>query len=196
MYVPKQFTMKQSIREFVQQHGFANFITSQSDDLMATHTPLFLSEDEKFLIGHIAKANPQSRMLKGVKGLAIFNGPHAFITPDWYETSEAVPTWNYEAVHIHGIVQPLSEEDLKKAVISLTKNYTNPNGNYSIENVSEPYIDAQLKGIVGFQIEINKIEAIEKLSQHHPDQRNQNVANGLRERNQGDDQIIARKMEK
>lgn len=196
MYVPKQFTMKQSIRKFIQQHGFANFITTESDDLMATHTPLFLSEDEKYLFGHIAKANPQSRMLDGVKGLAIFNGPHAFITPDWYETTEAVPTWNYEAIHMHGIVNALSDLALKKAVISLSKKYENPNGKYSIDHVSESYIDTQLKGIVGFQIEISKIEAIEKLSQHHPDQRNQSVANGLRERNEGDDQIIACKMEK
>ena len=160
------------VREFLKQNSFGILINQTDGRPWATHIPLELdldNEGKDILVGHISKANPQWKSFKGNEEvLAIFNGPHSYISSSWYKEEE-VPTWNYIAVHVYGKIQILNDEavldSLHKLVDKYEKASTNP---VSIHNLSHKTM-RQIKGIVGFQISISDIQATYKLSQTRPE---------------------------
>ena len=83
-------------------HPFALLLTPGPQGLLATHLPLLIQEDPLVLKGHLARANPHWRFLEDADSLVVFSGPHAYVSPAWYQTHPSVPTWNYAAVHAHG----------------------------------------------------------------------------------------------
>lgn len=106
--------------------------------------------------------------MENKKILAIFHGPHTYISPSWYETKKSVPTWNYLSVHVYGkasLVQ--NEEELRKSLDELILKYEGEESPFFLRNMDEKYIDALIKGIIGIKIKITKIEATAKLSQNH-----------------------------
>ena len=107
MYIPLQYQNKnlEEVKDFLKNNAFA-ILTSQVDNRpWATHLPLELETGPKgsdVLTGHMARRNPQWKHFKeNEQVLAIFNGPHAYISSSWYHDEE-VPTWNYVAVHVYG----------------------------------------------------------------------------------------------
>src|SRR5215471_19198631 len=107
MYIPASFDVSDEriLEWFIGRYAFATLITSSSAGLSASHIPITLRKREGrgCLIGHVARANGQWRTFDGkAEALAIFHGPHAYISPTWYATAPAVPTWNYAAVHAYG----------------------------------------------------------------------------------------------
>ena len=129
MYIPSSFDVSDGriLESFISRYGFATLITSSSAGLIASHIPITLRKrgDANCLIGHVARANNQWRAFDGkAEALAIFHGPHAYVSPTWYATSPAVPTWNYAAVHIYG--KPAASEDrdfTKAALVDLVAKY-------------------------------------------------------------------------
>ena len=117
MYSPEAFKIEDraTLHGFLRQHHFATLVTQQDGGLQATHVPLVLKEEvgeQGVLQGHLARANPQWRDFAPDKEvLVIFTGPHAYISPAWYQTSPAVPTWNYTAVHACGIARLIEDPD-------------------------------------------------------------------------------------
>ena len=163
------------IRAFLKANSFGVLVSQYQNKPWATHIPLELetTEDGKeVLTAHIAKANPQWHEFdQNEEVLCIFNGPHSYISSSWYKEEE-VPTWNYIAVHVYGKLKILSEEEVMASMHRLVDKYeANSKNPISLKNMA-PHTLKQVKGVVGFQIEITDIQAQYKLSrtreQDHP----------------------------
>jgi transcriptional regulator len=190
MYVPPAFNDEdfESIRATIHAARLGNLVTATADGPVATPLPLFLDENEGehgVLYGHIARANPQWRLLPIGEGLAIFMGPAAYVTPSWYatkwETGKVVPTWNYVAVHAYGPVEFFQEsERLLEVVTRLTNKHEGPRANpWGVADAPADYIAAQLRGIVGVRIPVVRFEGKRKLSQNRTEVDRVGVMAGL-----------------
>lgn len=180
MYIPKYFEMSQkSIFPFIKENPFAILVSENKDEIIATHLPLLLSEDSKFLYGHLALPNPQKES-DNKKVLCIFSGPHAYISPSWYETNRSVPTWNYLAVHITGNLRVVRDQKkIQENLNRLIQTFESSQSSYQIEEVDPDYLKGLEKGIVSFEIEILNIQGKQKLSQNHSKERQQLVISNL-----------------
>ncbi|MFL0810848.1 MAG: FMN-binding negative transcriptional regulator [Agarilytica sp.] len=168
MYIPKPFevTSKNEICAFIEANAFGQLISTVSGRLFSTHIPFLLSEDKTRLIAHLAKPNPQHNELEGQEVLVTLEGPHDYISPSWYEGA-GVPTWNYQAVHIYGVVNVFTDVDRLKGVVDeLTKKYES---DFERPWQAE-YNAAMLNVIVGVEIEISDIQCKYKLSQNRSGQ--------------------------
>ncbi|MDQ0891681.1 transcriptional regulator [Paenibacillus sp. V4I9] len=158
----------------------------------ATHLPLSLDKNREYLIGHFARPNPQWKDIEKQEVLAIFQGPHCYISPSWYETPTTVLTWNYVAVHVYGQVELV--DDVQKVMNSLTDlvlKYEEPGSSYQLDQVDANYIAGLSKGIQGFRIKITRIEGKAKLSQNHPAERQELVIKRLETMTGEDERKIA-----
>ncbi|QBA64492.1 FMN-binding negative transcriptional regulator [Muriicola soli] len=170
MYIPPQYKNENlaEVRDFITAHSFAILVNQSDGKPWATHTPLELGKDEHgndILIGHIAKANPQWKAFEeNPKVLCIFHGPHSYISSSWYKEEE-VPTWNYIAVHVYGSISVMTTEEVLNWLHSLVERYEKEEKNpISLENMSSSTLK-QVRGVVGFRIRIEEIQAAFKLSQ-------------------------------
>ncbi|MBQ4914744.1 FMN-binding negative transcriptional regulator [Maribacter sp. MMG018] len=170
MYIPNHYKNEDlsEVKDFIKHNSFGILINQVDNKPWATHIPLELDMDENgndVLISHISKANPQWRSFENKSQvLCIFNGPHSYISSSWYHEEE-VPTWNYIAVHVYGTIQILEEEAVLASMHKLVDKYEKDSENpVSIHNLSEKTMK-QIKGVVGFQINITDIQATYKLSQ-------------------------------
>jgi transcriptional regulator len=182
MYIPKHFTInnEEDIYEFIEKNSFATLFSQHDGEPYATHLPLLLNKEEGFLYGHFARSNEQWKDIANQKVLVIFQGPHCYISPSWYETNQAVPTWNYVAIHVYGQLEIVEDEkEIFEALSDMVSKYEKPDSSYHLENVDENYIKGMSKGIVGFKININKIEGKAKLSQNHPEARQELIIKQL-----------------
>ena len=201
MYIPEIYKNEnqEEIKQFINDNGFAILVNQINDKPWATHIPLILDIDEfgkEILIGHLSKENPQAESFKKEKNvLAIFSGPHAYISSSWYD-HENVPTWNYLAVHIYGKVKILNQEktllSLKKLVDKYEAISVNP---IKIENLSQKTMN-QAKGIVAFEIEITSIESVKKISQNRDNKNFENIISELEKTNETQSKEIAAIMKK
>lgn len=201
MYVPHHFKNEniEEVKGFLNENGFGILISQVDGRISGTHIPMELNTDENgknVLVGHIAKANPQSKYLKnGAEILAIFNGPHSYISSSWYQ-KENVPTWNYIAVHVYGKVRIIDGEELldslKKLVDKYEKNSENP---VSVEKMSSRTLK-QVNEIVGFSIQINDIQAAYKLSQNRVEADYHNIIGELEKSKDSNSICIAKEMKK
>ena len=170
MYIPHHYKNEniEEVKEFLKHNSFGVLINQVAGKPWATHIPLELDVDVKgkdVLVGHIARANPQWKNFEeNSEVLCIFNGPHSYVSSSWYKEEE-VPTWNYIAVHVYGTIEILDEEAVLASLHKLVDKYeANSKSPISIDNLSKKTM-RQIKGIVGFQIKIDKIQAAYKLSQ-------------------------------
>ncbi|PRX54309.1 FMN-binding negative transcriptional regulator [Flagellimonas meridianipacifica] len=198
MYIPHYYKNENvaEIKEFIAQNSFGILVNQLDGRPWATHTPLELDKDSggnDILVGHIAKANPQWRGFDSdSKVLCIFNGPHAYVSSSWYKEEE-VPTWNYVAVHIYGTLKVLSEEKTMAFLHNLVDKYEKDSENpISLHDMS-PKTLRQVKGVVGFTIQIEEIQAAYKLSQTRAEDHNK-IIEELAGRNDAGSQLIAKKM--
>lgn len=184
MYIPKLYkiTDVEEIREFVQHHSFGTLVSTRKGRPIATHLPLQLIQegDNYYITGHMAYGNPQWRTFESSEEvLVMFQGPHAYISSSWYE-QENVPTWNYQAVHLYGAAQILDEEELKQDLTRLMETYEKHRENPVLwEKLSPSLLEKELKGIVGFKIKVNEIQAAYKMSQNRNDTDYRNIIEQL-----------------
>ncbi|WP_395143425.1 FMN-binding negative transcriptional regulator [Armatimonas sp.] len=169
MYTPPYFREDgpETIAAFLHTNSFANLVTIANSEPFATHLPLLYQPETNTLIGHLAKANPQCAHLEAAENtsvLTIFTGPHGYISPRWYTHAPAVPTWNYTAVHVYGTPKLITEpEALTRILLMLEAHYEPEPIVYEAT-----FFAPKLKGIVGVEIEISRIEGKFKLSQNIP----------------------------
>lgn len=201
MYIPKYFkvTNVDEIWDFVQKNSFATLVTTEQGKPIATHLPLQIIKvgDIYYLTGHMAYGNPQWRTLETSNDvLVMFQGPHAYISSSWYE-EENVPTWNYQAVHVYGTASLLNEEELKQDLTKLLQKYEKHRKNPVLwDKLSPQLLEKQLKGIIGFKIKVQEIQAANKLSQNRNEQDYHNIVNKLYEEKDLNSQQMAQLMEK
>ena len=172
MWIPDKYKIEdnKTIEDFIASVGLATLITMDNDFPIATHTPIELEYDnngKQILRGHIAKANPQSEILiKESNALVIFHSPiQHYISSSWYDKPNA-PTWNYMSVHLYGKVSILNDDDLWSSVDRLTQRHEKISKcPISLKTLSNN-IQGMLKGVTGFEIPVEKVEASFKLSQN------------------------------
>lgn len=173
MYVPKHFATsdEQSANNIIAANPFAILISAAAQATIS-HIPLVRLNDgtqHGALVGHLAKPNPHALALDGkTPAVAVFSGPHAYVSPNWYETPNMVPTWNYAAVHVHGT--PHAIEDTARAtriIENLVDAFENEEtGNWTTAALTPGRMAGQLKGIVAFEMPIERIETKLKMSQN------------------------------
>ena len=190
MYIPRRHEEKdrEKIDSFIKENSFAILISIKDDRPIGTHIPLLLEKDtagNDILMGHISKGNEQKFTLTdGAKVLAIFAGPHAYISPRWY-TQMNVPTWNYISVHVYGTIAIVEGEALKAALSRLVGNYEHSQPHpVTMEEIPEKTFQENFRGIVGFEIKVEEIQAAYKLSQNRDEVSYHSVIEHLEE---GDD---------
>lgn len=200
IYIPTYFKIEnlEELHEVIAAHGFGTITSINQGSLTSTNLPLLLNDDRTQLIGHFAKANRQWADLERQEVLVVFQGPHSYISPSWYETSETVPTWNYVTVHVKGKVQLLEDGDprLWQSMVELTEKYEDPSSTYSLHDVDPTYIASLSKGVIGFTVSIDRIEGKAKLSQNHSKERVERVVAALSKIDRSDEQAIAKWMQK
>lgn len=197
MYIPKYFQVEEEevIFNIIEENSFATLVSQHNGTPFATHLPLLLNREKQFLHGHFARPNPQWRDIAGQEILAIFQGPHSYISPSWYETKTAVPTWNYVAVHVYGKVELVEDEiELFESLKEMVEKYEKKGSTYQLDGVDSTYLQGLSKGIVGFKIHINKMEGKAKLSQNHPVERQELVIAKLDQIDDQDSKKVARLM--
>lgn len=201
MYIPKYFKVTdfEEIRDFVSQNSFAALVTTKKGKPIATHLPMqLIKEDEDYYItGHMAYGNPQWKTFESCENvLVMFQGPHSYISSSWYE-QENVPTWNYQAVHIYGTAHILAEEELKHDLSKLMQKYEEHRENPVLwDKLSPELLEKELKGIVGFKIKIQEIQAAYKLSQNRNEKDYANIISQLQKEENPDSTQVAKTMEK
>jgi transcriptional regulator len=184
MYIPSSFseTDLTKLFDFLEQHNFGLVVSRLDNEPVAVHLPLLLDRQAGpfgTLIGHMARANPQWQAVDR-NVLVVFSGPHAYISPSWYEAANVVPTWNYVAVHVYGILHVVEEgkttlEILRDLVALHEKSMPEPWGFRD----GDEFVNRLAQSIVAFRIEITRIEGKWKLSQNHPRERREKVIDAL-----------------
>jgi transcriptional regulator len=179
-------------------HSFATLTSMGENGLITSHLPLLFDASAGplgCLRGHMARANPHWRDVRG-EVLAVFSGPHVYISPSWYEEPGTVPTWNYVAVHAYGAFHLVDERaELLGILHSLVNAYEGPRPKPWVFDKSDEAVVLMLKSIVGFRVEITRLEGKWKLSQNHSLERRRKVIQALRTHPDEDSQAIVALME-
>src|SRR5690625_2778070 len=190
MYIPKLFQVTDftEIKRFVNENSFGTIISQTDKQPVATHTPMLLRKinDQYVVTGHMAKANPQWKTFKQLNNnvLAIFQGPHTYVSSSWY-TSENVPTWNYQVVHIYGKIEIMSGAALAEDLMILLEKYESGRTSPVLWETLSDETKQQIKAIVGFKIIIEDVQAAYKLSQNR---NKKDFTNIIEKLSQGDEQ--------
>ena len=188
MYIPKAFREEdmKKLHKLMQEYSFAALVTQQDGVPVATHLPFLLDSGRGpygTLMAHMARANAQWKTFNGEQeALVIFQGPHAYISPSWYEVELSVPTWNYAAVHAYGIPEIIEDNavlyDLLKALIETHEAQFEKPWDFPLP---DDYVQKMMRGIVGFEIQITRLEGKFKMSQNRTAGEQQQVIAALRD---------------
>ena len=202
MYTPTSFVEKDltKLHDLIEAHSFGLLVSHHEGEPTATHLPLLLDRDETDhgrLVGHMARANPQWKTAADQRVLVIFSGPHTYISPSWYGAGNVVPTWNYVAVHAYGTLR--LEED-RAALHDLVRRYVDTYeagmaSPWSLDQAQPQFIERLLDAIVGFAIDVDRLEGKWKLNQNHDRRRRDHVVAALRSKGGADQLQIAELME-
>ena len=183
LYIPPQFSSQSRdvALALMRAAPFATLITARADgEPHITHLPLLLLEEGQ-LTGHMARANPHWRAFAAGHTVAVFHGPHAYISPRWYATpAREVPTWNFATVHVHGMPVLLDDPTTKLAVVDATSAAFEPAENAWQRQLDAPRFQALLDAIVAFHIPLTRLDAKFKMNQNKTPQDRAQVMAGLR----------------
>lgn len=175
MYIPAPFREDDlpTLHALMRRHSFATLVTVHEGRPFATHLPFLLDAGRGplgTLRAHLARANPQWQGLEdGGEVLVIFQGPHAYVSPSWYETQPNVPTWNYVAVHAYGPTRLLNDEELAETLRQTVSEYETPQPQpWTIDALPDEYVRKMSRAIVGFEIALTRLEGKAKMSQNKP----------------------------
>jgi transcriptional regulator len=195
MYTPAAFriTDNELIERLVRENPFATLVTSGAAGIDATHIPLRLDPtDTNRLVGHVASANPICHNFDQPV-LAIFHGPHAYVSPGWYEETPHVPTWNYLAVHATGVANII--ESPERVIGELLHLSTTFEPDPDPANIDETFLLKKLPGLVCFEISVREWLAKGKLSQNQSEIKRQRVRAQLAASDEPMDRLVAAFME-
>jgi transcriptional regulator len=184
VYIPEHFRVRDHADAiaFMQANPFVILVSTAEGGPFASHVPVKIREtgDQLVIRGHFAKANPHWRYLEQQSlCLAIFHGPHSYISPSLYTNRESVPTWNYGAVHVYGKTRLFSSPEDLQGMLHELMGLFEPAYAEQWASMNEAYRQKMLSHIVGFEITATKIEAKFKLSQNRTREEQSNVIASL-----------------
>ena len=197
MYIPKLYREEdcEKILEFLKQNNFPALVTHDGEKPTATHLPVEVLENENgslTILGHMSRANPQWRSFGEQEVLLIFQGAHTYISPRWYDHVN-VPTWNYMMVHVYGKVRLVEGEELHSLLSRLVKNHEEPTA-YSLEALPQDFVQKEMNGVVGFAVDVTRVDAGYKLSQNRNDGDHENIIRELEGRGDENSAAVAKSM--
>lgn len=189
MYIPDAYRSDKSL-SLIEEYPLAQLISVKNSEIYATAAPIVIDKEKStskklVLIGHIARHNEHaSQIEKGMPSLSIFNGPDAYISPNWYEEKKTVPTWNYQAVQVRGTIEVINDNarHIDILIKTITHVETHNKIPWTIEQAPEGKVESLLPHIISFEIIAEKVEAVSKLSQTHPPGDRQRIIDGLKSR--------------
>ena len=154
--------------EFMRSNSFALLVTGTGGTLHASHLPVMvIDEGERVRLDmHMARNNPQWKEFFDDEVMVVFSGPHAYVSPRWYEEQERVPTWNYAAVHAYGIPKVIDDKKRKHENQRRLVEMLDPQWLPRFDALRPEYVDSMLAGIVNFEIEVTRLDTRWKLSQN------------------------------
>ncbi|MBD2727857.1 FMN-binding negative transcriptional regulator [Nostoc sp. FACHB-892] len=186
MYIPSAFREDdiEKLVTFMHANSFATLVSILNDVPIASHIPLVVTVQNNVvkLSGHLAKPNPQWQVFGVGETLAVFTGPHAYISPSLYEKQESVPTWNYIAVHAYGVPQVITLSDSPELMDKMIEEMIDTYGSeYKSQwhSLSDNFREGMMNGIIGFEMTVTRLEGKYKLSQNRSHFDQNNVAHSL-----------------
>ena len=200
VYLPPHFTetREEVLLEHIERHDFALLITKR-DELIASQVPILAEhrDGQLYLQAHLARGNPQCLdVYAGGEALAVFTGPHAYISPSWYGAGPAVPTWNYASVHAYGTPRAIDDKEwLGRFLSRLSERHeARETAPWRMQDLPEPFLDGMMNGILGFEIAVARLEGKFKLSQNRPPDDRPRIIEKLEAREDNDSHGIAKLM--
>lgn len=198
MYSPSAFAAADPV-SIVRKYPFAHLITATGDETYATPTPIFFETDDTVatLVGHMTRINPQAQTLQSSQSvLAIFPGPHTYISASWYKTLLTVPTWDYVSAQIRGRLEIIDDDAgqikvLRRVAEVLERDNEHP---WTLEQAPPGKVQQLLPRIRSFRITVERIEGVTKLNQTHPPSDRMLIIQQLLARQDSDSREIARLM--
>ncbi len=172
MYIPPDFLEddQSKVESLIRAFPFGMLVSCGEGVPVASHVPFLVEQrgDARVLIAHVARANPQWQMFDGEReALAIFQGPHGYISPNWYASEDRVPTWNYAAVHVYGAPHIVGAERTQEIIVTLTQHFesslTPP---WQADELPSSKLKAMLGALVAFEIPMSRVEGKWKLGQN------------------------------
>ena len=188
-YLPEHFIMHslKNKHDFIDKYSFGQLLIAKASNVTVTYLPFLLNRQTTpngALQCHVAKANPIWNNITETRVTAIFTGPHAYISPNWYQTENQVPTWNYSAVFVEGQVKVLNDEALMKLLSNLTQKEEDKTLNkikWSTDMIPAKQYHQLAKSIVGLEIKIDNIAGKLKMSQNRCSEDRSGAVAGLLE---------------
>lgn len=183
MYSPSynKLENRAELLEFMRANSFVLLVTGTGGTLHASHLPATVHDDAgKLRIDmHMARNNPQWKEFFDDEVLVVFSGPHAYVSPRWYEEEERVPTWNYAAVHAYGVPAMVKDREAKHASQRHLISTLDPQWLPKFDALPPEYVDRMLDGIVNFEIVVTRLETRWKLSQNRTRREQESIALSL-----------------
>jgi transcriptional regulator len=199
MYVPAAFAESEpkTLHRLILDNAFGLLLSVDGGVPVASHLPFVVdpaADRNGMLFAHMARANTQWRGFDGqAEALAIFQGPHGYVSPRWYRPGNAVPTWNYAAVHAYGVPRIVEDSAMvRRQQAALAAVYEAGRADaWTLDGESAKYIDGMLRGIVAFEMPIARLEGKFKLSQNRSAEDRAGVIDGLRATGRSGDAALA-----
>lgn len=172
MFNPESFKIDDDVQieHFLRRHDLATLVSAPASGMVATHVPVVVRRTAAGLVvvGHVARANAHWESMDGATAaLAVFLGPHAYVSPTWYATGPAVPTWNYATVHAHGkpraVADPAFTIDVLREIV---QRYETGAGAWRLDDLPPDFRDGLTASIVAFEMPVERLEAKFKLGQN------------------------------
>lgn len=187
MYAPPPFAESDpdKVAELIDRARLGVLVTHGSEGLYATHLPWLHDREAGALLGHMARANPHRSLAGAGEALVIFSGADAYVSPSWYPSKAVdgrqVPTWNYEAVHVHGRLEWIDERDALQTLVSRLSDRLEAGrpAPWAVSDAPSDYVERLIRGVVGVRFAITRVEAKRKLSQNKADEDREGVRAAL-----------------
>ncbi|MDX1882426.1 FMN-binding negative transcriptional regulator [Mycolicibacterium sp. 120270] len=195
MYIPRKFALTdEQTAAALAAAEFAQLVSHHPSGLLVTPLPMMYNGHS--LVGHVSRANPHWHA-DGAESVATFAGPHTYISPSFYETKtetgKVVPTWNYEILNVYGRLAIHDDPDwLLDLVTKLTERHEAGRPQpWQVTDAPAEFTQSQLRGIVGVELVIDRVEGKAKMSQNQPERNRAGVIAGLRASDAARDQLVA-----
>lgn len=187
MYVPTHFREDrlEVLHAIIEENSFATLVSNSPTGIVATHIPFLLRRSEGpfgTLRGHVARANQHWTHLESGEAVVIFLGSHSYVSPSWYASTDRVPTWNYVAVHAYGTPRLIEDDSVLRELVedTVTRYEGELERPWEMSSIDPSKIPGLLRGIVGFEIPIQRIEGKRKLGQNRSRPDREGMVAGLR----------------
>lgn len=195
MYLPNLFAERdpERLRAFLEAYPFG-LLVGPGDPPELTHLPFVFVRERDALWGHMARANPLWRSFQGQAMTAVFQGPHGYVSPRFYVSTQQVPTWNYAVVHVRGVPRVLPDDEATEGVLRRLSAAFEPPGGWSPEQLTPDFYADLRRAIVAFELPLTSVIGKFKLSQNRAPEDQVGVVRAFEERGTPEDLVMARWM--